>query len=201
MTADARADVAAGTVADTLWRLRGVWHDVLTAFHPDGTPMSHDEHGSVPGPYPYENLVYIDFDGAAYAQTNVTVKGRPLHARSFTATLVDGVLVWDHLGTDDPGHIGVGAGDGAVIFTSRRNDHEGGVAYSEPDLVQLLGEDTRRRTTFLYRFGELVRTLRVDGERIATDPTVRVAWDPRGAEGPVHDGRLTTNAFTGGTDE
>lgn len=190
-----------GSVVETLSRMRGVWHDTLTAYHPDGTPMGFDDVGSVHGPFPYDNLVYIDFDGTRLTQTNVTFRGRPVHVRTFQAEVVDGVLRFATLGPEDPGHIGVGAGPDTVIYTAARNDHDGVVAYAEPDLVQLTGPATRTRTTFLYRGGALVRTMAVRGYRVAATAERRVADDPRGPDGPVHETTSTTAAFTGGTDD
>jgi hypothetical protein len=193
--------VTAGSVRETLSRMRGVWHDTVTAFHPDGTAMTVDEVGSVHGPYPYDNLVYIDLDGDAYTQTNVTFRGRPLHVRTFHAKIIDGVLRFDQLGPDDPGHVGVSAGPDRIVFAPARTDHAGVGRYSEPDLVELTGPATRQRTTFLYRDGHLVRTLSVRGHRVAATADRRVPDDPRGQHGPPHAGRAsTTAAFTGGTD-
>lgn len=189
-----------GSVVDTLLRMRGVWHDTLHAFHPDGTPMPFDEVGSVHGPFPYDNLVYVDFDGEVYRQTNVTFRGRPLKVRSFEAKVVDGVLRFDPLGPRDPGHVGISAGPGRLIFCPATTDHPGLSHYSEPDFVELTGSGTRQRTTMLYRGGELVRTLAVSGIRLAATADRRVPDDPRGADGPVHELHSTTQAFTGGTD-
>ncbi|MEZ5267242.1 MAG: hypothetical protein R2789_01280 [Microthrixaceae bacterium] len=72
--------------------MTGVWHDHLEAFDPEGTPIAHDEHGGVPGPFPYDNLVYFDFDGSTVTQTNVTFAGREPKVRTFESDLVDGVL-------------------------------------------------------------------------------------------------------------
>lgn len=191
---------ATGSVRDTLLRMRGVWHDTLHAFHPDGTPMHHDEVGSVHGPFPYDNLVYIDVDGDVYRQTNVTFRGRPTKVRSFEAHIVDGVLRFATLGPDDPGHVGVSAGPGRLIFCPTTTDHPGLSRYSEPDFVELTGPGTRQRTTMLYRGGELVRTLAVSGVRLAATADHRVPDDPRGPDGPVHEPASTTSAFTGGTD-
>jgi hypothetical protein len=189
-----------GSVVDTLLRMRGVWHDTLHAFHPDGTPMEHDSVGSVHGPFPYDNLVYIDFDGQVYRQTNVTFRGRPTKVRSFTAHIVDGVLHFARLGPDDPGHVGVSAGPGRIIFCSSRTDAPGLHEYNEPDYVEVTGPGTRQRTTMLYRHGVLVRTLAVSGVRLAATADRRLPDDPRGPDGPVHQDTSTTNAFTGGTD-
>ena len=72
-----------GSVAHNLMLMRGVWHDRIELFELDGSPREHDTQGGTPGASPYENLVYIDFDGVELRQTNVTFRGRPLHVRSF----------------------------------------------------------------------------------------------------------------------
>jgi hypothetical protein len=187
-------------LADTLSSMCGVWHDVLHAFHPDGTAMAEDTVGSTQGPFPYDNLVYVDFDGTTYRQTNVTFRGRPLKVRSFEARVTGGVLRFARLGPEDPGHVGVGAGHGRLVFCAARNDQVGTRAYDEPDVVELLDEHTRRRTTILYRHGALVRTMAVTGTRVAATAGRRVPLDPRGIDGPVHELPSTTLAFTGGTD-
>lgn len=189
------------SVEQTLRAMVGTWHDRLEAFTPAGQPVSHDEFGSTVGAYPYDNLVYVDFDGERYVQTNVLFRGRPLHVRTFTGTMRDGVLFFDHLGPEAPQHVGVSAGPGRIVFTSRRLDDAGLLQYAEPDYVQLVGDERRERTTVLYRGGELVRTLRVTGVRLSRRTTTRHELDPRGADGPVHDGLPQTLAFTGATDD
>ncbi len=189
------------SVVATLHEMVGVWHDHLEAFTPAGEPVTNDEHGSTVGPYPYDNLVYVDFDGTRYVQTNVLFRGRPLHARTFTGTVRDGVLFFDHLGPQAPQHVGVSAGPDRIVYLPQRLDHPGLQNYSEPDYVQLTGDDTRERTTVLYRGGEVVRTLRVTGTRLARSTDRRHEWDPREGDGPVHDGNLATLAFTGGRDD
>ncbi len=188
------------TVAETLHQMVGVWHDHLEAFTPAGDPVAHDEHGSTVGPYPYDNLVYVDFDGIDYVQTNVLCKGREPHCRTFSGTIRDGVLFFNHLGSNAPQHVGVSAGPGRIVYCSQRLDHPGLLNYAEPDYVQLTGADTRERTTMLYRGGELVRTLRVTGTRLARTTDQRHDLDPRGPGTAVHDGTLHTKAFLGGHD-
>ena len=163
----------------------GVWQDHLEAFAPDGTALAHDEHGGAPGPMPYDNLVYIDFDGTNYHQSNVVLSGRDPHVRSFSATVSDGVLTFAKLGPDAPTHVGVSGGPGIIWFLAR-DIGEGWQHYSEPDIITLTG-DRRTRHTALWRDGRLARTLAVTGVRRSIDPTVRVADDPRGPDGPVHD--------------
>jgi hypothetical protein len=190
---------APGSVAANVALLRGVWHDRLTAFHPDGTPMAVDEVGSVRGSFPYDNLVYIDVEGDRYTQTNVTFRGRPLHTRTFTARLAGGVLRFDPLGPEDPGHIGVAAGPGHLVFLPERLD-DAVRTFSDPDYLRI-GLAERTRVTTLYRDGVVVRTLLAEGVRLSPVADRRMAWDPRGPDGPVHDERSTTRAFEGGHDD
>lgn len=182
------------TLVDNLLAMRGVWQDHMTAWTPAGDAMPYDEFGGQPGPFPYDNLVYVDFDGERYEQTNVTFRGRPLHVRTFTGRVVDGVLEFDALGPDDPGHIGVGGGPGVIVYLPRRLDRESLQRFSDPDVITFDGR-TRSRITTLYRGAELVRVCTVDGVRLSNDPTLRVSWDPRGEAGPVHAMRSVTNVY------
>ncbi len=188
-----------GTVLDNLALFRGVWHDVVSGHAPDGTELVHDEHGGTPGPLPYEQLVYIDVrddDGQVrYEQTNVVLRGRDAHARSFGGTVRDGVLVFDRLGPEAPTMLGVSGGPGVLVFLPERTDGADITRFYDPDYIRHLGGDQRTRTTTLYRDGVLRRVLSVRGTRITTDPTRRVAHDPRGGAGPVHDGGRTTRVY------
>jgi hypothetical protein len=182
-------------VLANLQAMRGVWHDRLAATDPSGAPLSFDPHGGTPGPLPYENLVYVDVDDEGrFRQTNVVLRGRDAHARSFTGSVVDGVLVFDALGPEDPGHVGVSGGPGVLVFLPRRLDAPSLQRFSDPDVI-LFDARSRTRITTLYRHGELVRVLTVSGYRVADDPASRVAWDPRGADGPVHEERSTTRVY------
>ena len=173
--------------------MRGVWRDRLHATGPDGVELRQDEAGGVPGAFPYENLVYVDLDDGAYTQTNVVLSGRELHERTFTATVTDGVLRFDHLGPEAPAHLGVSAGAGLIWFVAESITHEGVGRYAEPDLIRIEG-DRRWRDTVLWRHGALARLLHVEGERVGRDTTTRHPLDPRGTEGPVHGERsVTTN--------
>lgn len=187
----------AGTVGHTLTQLVGVWHDHLEVYDPAGQPLAEDAHSGTPGAAPWDNLVYIDFDGQRYRQTNVTFRGRPLHVRSFAGELRAGVLVFDRLGPEAPEHIGVGAGPGVLIFCPRAVD-DAWQRYSEPDVIRLLGPGQRTRTTVLYRHGVVVRTLTAYGVRLSPSTAQRLAWDPRGAEGPVHPAPGETQVFRRG---
>jgi len=184
-----------GDVLDNLRALRGVWHDHLSGYEPSGLPLEHDRHGGLPGPMPYENLVYLDVTGdGAYTQTNVVLRGRDPHVRTFTGRVVDGVLVFDALGPEDPGHVGVSGGPGVLVFLPRRLDAPSLQRFSDPDVITFDGH-ARTRITTLYRHGEVVRVCTVKGYRVAADPTVRVAWDPRGQSGPVHEPRSVTRVY------
>jgi hypothetical protein len=189
-----------GTVGYLLVAMCGVWHDRLELCALDGTPLAYDPHGSVPGPSPYDNLVYIEFDGETYRQTNVTFHGRPLKWRSFTGVLREGVLHFDRLGPADPGHIGIAAGPDTLIFTPRVIDDSLKV-FSEPDYIRLIGTSERTRTTVLYKGGVAVRTLNVRGWKVAPTAARRMPYDPRGAEGDVHEPRSITQAFVSGHDK
>lgn len=186
-----------GTVGHTLMQMRGVWSDHVEIFDLSGRPLPEDVKSGTPGAAPFDNLVYVDFDGERYQQTNVTWRGRPLHVRTFTGMLREGVLFFDKLGPDDPDHIGASGGPGILFFSGRRVT-DAWSRYAEPDCIRLIAPGRRTRTTLLYRDGEAVRTLTAYGERIAVDPSRRLAWDPRGPEGPVHAPRSETQVFRGG---
>ena len=184
-----------GTVGHLLMEMRGVWHDHIEVFSLDGQMLAEDTHSGTPGSAPWDNLVYIDFDGERYCQTNVTFQGRPLHSRTFEGTLTDGVLVFDKLGPEAPEHVGVSAGPNMLIFGAREVT-EGFHRYAEPDFINLSNFGrTRTRTTLLYRNGKAVRTMRAMGTKLRPMANERVMFDPRGAEGPVHERRKDTLAF------
>ena len=187
---------AAGTVGHTLERMRGVWHDRVEIYDLSGVPLGFDELSGSPGPAPFDNLVYVDFDGCEYRQTNVTFRGRPVATRTFTGTLVDGVLVFHRLGPEAPEHIGVSGGPGVLFFSTRSiTDHCR--RYSEPDCVRLLDDHRRTRTTLLYRNGTAVRTLTAEGVRLTPTCDERVSVDPRGEGGPVHQVPGATRVWVG----
>lgn len=182
-----------GSVGYNLNLMRGIWHDRLELFELDGTPRFFDTQGGTPGNSPFENLVYIDFDGENFRQTNVTFRGRPVHVRSFTGKLIEGILHFDKLGAKDPGHVGVSGGIGVLIFTPKIID-DSWMSYSEPDYISITG-NTRTRNTMLYRDGKLVRTLSVIGHKLSPVADKRMSFDPRGAEGDIHEVKSTTNVF------
>lgn len=181
-------------LADDLAAMAGVWHDHLEAFEPGGIPVSEDPHGGVPGPFPYDNLVYLDFDGTTVTQTNVTFRGRETKVRTFESDLVDGVLRFRRLGPDAPQHIGVSGGPGIIWFVPESWNEPGLGRYSEPDHIRIDG-DRRWRTTVLYRHGPLVRTMLVTGERVGADTSTRHELDPRGPGVEVHERRDVTHHF------
>ncbi len=184
-----------GSVGHALVTMRGVWHDHIAAYTLAGAPLPHDSWAGAPGDTPFDNLVYIDFDGELYQQTNVTFAGRPLHVRSFTARLHEGVLYFDKLGPDAPQHIGISGGVGVLWFLAQNNTDEPLSRYSEPDCITLDGYNQRTRMTVLYRNGVAVRTLTARGVRLAPTAHRRLPWDPRGPDGPVHEARSVTQVY------
>ncbi len=187
-------------VAEALLQMRGAWRERVELYQLSGEALAYDEHAGAPGAAPFENLVYVDFDGRNYRQTNVAFKGRPLHARSFSGAMEDDVLVFHPLGPGAPEHIGVSGGPGILVFAPRRVD-EAWQRYAEPDVVRLVPPDGRVRTTLLYRNGLAVRTLSAHGERISQSTERRLPFDPRGAEGAVHEGSGGDSAVWQGPDK
>ncbi len=183
-----------GSVGHTLSRMVGVWHDRVEIFSPNGTPLDEDPASGTPGPSPYENLVYVSFDGVRYTQTNVAFRGRKVAHRTFSGQLIDGVLHFDKLGDKDPGHIGVSGGPGILFFVASELG-DGALKYCEPDCVRLLGPAERTRTTVLYRDGRVVRTLTAYGAKVAPTADQRLPSDPRGTDGPPHQEREATRVF------
>jgi len=185
---------ALGTVAHTLMAMRGVWHDHVEIFDLAGQPLDEDSLAGSPGSAPFDNLVYVDFDGENFRQTNVTFRGRPVTAKTFSGKVIDGTLVFDRLGPNAPEHIGAGAGPG-TLFLNARKVGEAWSHYLEPDVLTLLNPTERTRITMLYRNGVAVRTLRAHGTRLAPSAEQRVSWDPRGEDGPVHQASAFTDVF------
>jgi hypothetical protein len=184
---------SSSTVHDNLMAMRGVWHDHLQGYAPDGSALTFDQFGAIQGPYPFEYLVYIDFDGQTFRQTAVVVAGRAPAARSFSAQFEDGYLRFASNGPGDPGIVGVSGGPNMLVFTpavladTLWNFHD-------PDWITFTAS-TRQRVTTLYRGGQLRRILRVDGVRVADEADRRVEWDPRGADGPVHAEAITSKVY------
>lgn len=185
---------ATGTVGQMLEDMVGVWHDHVTAYDLAGKPLEADNFSGASGALPFDNLVYVDFDGETYRQTNVTFRGRPLHIRSFTGVLRDGILHFDKLGPNDPGHIGVSGGANILIFASQQYN-DATLRYSEPDFIHLLAPNQRLRSTILYRDGIAVRTLCARGYKLTPTAVRRLDFDPRGAEGDPHDARSVTYVY------
>ena len=185
---------ALGTVAHTLLAMRGVWLDHVEIFNLAGQPLDEDPLAGSPGKAPFDNLVYVDFDGENFCQTNVTFRGRPLAVKTFSGRLIDGTLVFDRLGPNAPEHIGASAGPGTLFLNARRVG-EAWSHYLEPDVLTLLSPIERTRVTMLYRNGVAVRTLRAHGTRLAPSAAQRMDWDPRGIDGPVHQQSAFTDVF------
>ena len=185
-----------------LFAMVGVWHDHLTAWDTRGHALDHDPFGGVPGPFPYDNLVYCDFDGTVWTQTNVTFRGRDLAVRTFEADVADGTLTFRRLGPEAPEHVGVSGGPGLIWFVSRSLADPGLQRYCEPDLIRLEvpsdGSPARRwRTTVLWRDAELVRPMLVEGVRVSVDASRPHDGDPRGADAAVHQDRSVTEHYRG----
>jgi hypothetical protein len=176
-----------GDVATTLLSMAGVWHDRIVLYHLDGTPLENDtKAGSgTPGSSPFENLVYISFDGQDFALTNVHIAGRPPIAKTFRGKMRDGLLVFDRLGKGAYENVGMSGGPGILTFNAPALDNACEV-YMEPDFIIMTSPTTRVRHTVLYREGKAVRTLTAKGEKISHDASARHALDPRGPDGPVH---------------
>ncbi|MFM7065045.1 MAG: hypothetical protein ACKO04_16405 [Actinomycetes bacterium] len=191
------------TLADDLSSMVGVWHDRLTAWDATGVELQEDPFGGVPGPFPYENLVYCDFDGRTWRQTNVTFRGRPVHQRSFEADVVDGTLRFRTLGPEAPVHVGVSGGPGLIWFVAEQLGHPGLQRYCEPDLIRIEVPENesaehparRWRTTVLWRDGVLVRPMLVEGIRLTRDTSRPHALDPRGPDAEVHGDRSSTRQY------
>jgi hypothetical protein len=184
-----------GSVAHTLSRMRGIWREHVDLFDPSGRALGEDAHSGSPGPAPYERIVYIDFDGEHYLQTNVSCAGRPLEVRTFRGALRDGMLVFERLGPEAPEHVGISGGPGAMVFCAREVD-DAWRRYSEPDVITLHGGGRRTRVTVLWRDGLVRRTLRAEGVQLSARADRRVSFDPRGADGDVHDRPLPTRVFS-----
>ena len=179
---------AIGSVGHNLMLLRGTWHDHIELYNLDGTPLDDDSaagSGS-PGPGPFDNLVYIDFDGERFSLTNVHFRGREPGAKTFTGALRDNLLVFDSLGPGAYENIGMSGGPGILCFNARQLGAATGT-YMEPDFIALTAPGERVRHTVLYRHGEAVRTLTARGTRLSPSCERRHPLDPRGEDGPVHE--------------
>ncbi|MBT7718818.1 MAG: hypothetical protein HN744_05420 [Halieaceae bacterium] len=177
-----------GSVGHNLMLLRGTWHDHIELYNLDGTPLEDDScagSGS-PGPGPFDNLVYIDFDGHKLSLTNVHIRGREPAAKTFTGKIRGDLLVFDPLGPGAYENVGMSGGPGILTFNARKLDAASEV-YMEPDFIMLTAPGERVRHTVLYRHGEAVRTLTAKGTRLWPTCDQRHPLDPRGSDGLVHE--------------
>lgn len=186
-----------GSVGHNLLLLRGTWHDHIELYNLDGTPLDDDSAAGsgTPGPGPFDNLVYIDFDGERLTLTNVHLRGREVAAKTFSGKLIDNVLVFDALGPGAYENIGVSGGPGILTFSARTLNKATDV-YVEPDFIVLTAPGERIRHTLLYRHGEAVRTLTARGTRLLPTCDTRHSLDPRGTDGPVHEEPFSATLWT-----
>ena len=175
-----------GSVQYNLSLLNGTWHDHVELFELDGSELSEDSLAGSPGESPFENLVYIDFDGERLSLTNVHIRGRAPSAKTFTGRMRDGLLVFDSLGPGAYENVGISGGPGILTFTARELGDATDV-YAEPDFIIVTADGERTRHTVLYRNGKAVRTLTARGKRLDRECSVRHELDPRGPVGPVHE--------------
>jgi len=175
-----------GSVAYNLGLLHGTWHDTVEIFELDGSELSEDSLAGSPGDSPFENLVYIDFDGKSLKLTNVHIRGREPAAKTFTGSMRDGLLVFDELGPGAYENVGMSGGPGILTFGPRELNRATDV-YAEPDFIIVTAAGKRTRHTVLYRHGKAIRTLTARGERLVESCDTRHELDPRGIEGPVHE--------------
>jgi len=186
-----------GSVGYNLMLLRGTWHDHIELYNLDGTPLDDDStagSGS-PGPGPFDNLVYIDFDGEQLSLTNVHIRGREAAAKTFTGRMRDELLIFDPLGPGAYENIGMSGGPGILTFNARQLDPSTDV-YMEPDFIMLTAPGERVRHTVLYRNGEAVRTLTAKGTRLWPSCDRRHPLDPRGEDGPVHEQPFSSSIWS-----
>jgi hypothetical protein len=186
-----------GSVGYNLMLLRGTWHDHIELYNLDGTPLEDDStagSGS-PGPGPFDNLVYIDFDGHQLSLTNVHIRGREPAAKTFTGKMRDDLLVFDPLGPGAYENIGMSGGPGILTFNARQLDASTDV-YMEPDFIMLTAPGERVRHTVLYRHGKAVRTLTAKGTRLWPSCERRHTLDPRGEQGPVHEAPFSSTIWS-----
>ncbi len=175
-----------GSVAHNLLQLHGIWHDHIDLFELDGQSLADDPQSGTPGAGPFENLVYIDFDGTELKLTNVHLRGREPSAKTFSGRMQDDVFVFDSLGPGGYENIGVSGGPGILTFTARTLGEATDV-YMEPDFIIQTAPDRRTRHTVLYRNGQAIRTLTAVGKRLTDSCDSRHELDPRGTDGPVHE--------------
>ena len=189
-------DYPAGSVRYNLDLLRGTWHDRVELFELDGGALALDRLAGSPGASPFENLVYIDFDGERLRLTNVHIRGRPASAKTFTGRMRGGLLVFDPLGPGAYENVGMSGGPGILTFSARELGDAAGI-YLEPDFIAVTGDGERLRHTVLYRHGAAVRTLTARGTRLTRRCDRRHEWDPRGPRGPVHEEPFKADIWSG----
>ncbi|WP_187276366.1 hypothetical protein [Parahaliea maris] len=187
-----------GSVGHTLQQLHGVWHDHIELFNLDGSRLDDDSAAGAgtPGPGPFDNLVYIDFDGETLQLTNIHIRGREPGVKTFAGYMRDGLLVFDSLGPGAYENIGMSGGPGILTFSARHLDGATNV-YMEPDFIMLTAPGERIRHTVLYRHGAAVRTLTARGTRLWPSCTRRHPLDPRGSDGPVHETPFQSSIWSG----
>ncbi|WP_448212038.1 hypothetical protein [Colwellia sp. MEBiC06753] len=187
---------AVGSVGHTLMQLRGTWHDSVELFELDGSPLADDTvaGSGTPGMSPFDNIVYIDFDGENFAITNVHFRGRPAGAKTFTGKLIDGVLVFDPMGPGSYKNVGMSGGPGILTFTGAELNEATSV-YMEPDFIIVTAPGHRTRHTVLYRDGIATRTLTARGVRLSPSCDKRHELDSRGLQGDVHEQPFQANIW------
>lgn len=186
-----------GSVGYNLMLLRGTWHDHIELYNLDGTPLDDDSSAGSgsPGAGPFDNLVYIDFDGRQFSLTNVHIRGRESAAKTFTGAMRDNLLVFDPLGPGAYENIGMSGGPGILTFNARELGKPTDT-YMEPDFIMLTAPGERVRHTVLYRHGKAVRTLTAKGTRLWPTCERRHTLDPRGEDGPVHEKPFSANIWS-----
>lgn len=188
------SDYPDGSVQANLDLLRGTWHDRIELFDLDGTALTEDSRAGSPGKSPFENLVYIDFDGRRLRLTNVHIRGRAAAAKTFTGSMRDGLLVFDALGPGAYENIAMSGGPGILTFSARALGSATQI-YVEPDFIVITGDGERIRHTVLYRDGVAVRTLTGRARRLTRRCDRRHGRDPRGPDGPVHEVPFKANIW------
>ena len=158
-----------GSVGYNLMLLRGTWHDHIELYNLDGTPLDDDStagSGS-PGPGPFDNLVYIDFDGEKLSLTNVHIRGRPLAAKTFTGRLRGDLLIFDPLGPGAYENVGMSGGPGILTFNARQLGAATDI-YMEPDFIMLTAPGERVR----FHVSTTAPHFALEVQRDGAEPTI-----------------------------
>ncbi len=184
------------SVSSTLLAMRGVWHDVIHLYELDGSELKNDANAGsgTPGDSPFENIVYLDFDGTNLTLTNVHIKGRPVAAKTFTGKIVNDLLVFDPLGKGAYENIGMSGGAGIITFNARQLSRATDI-YMEPDFIMQLSPTERVRHTVLYRHKMAARTLTAKGKKLSDDCSIRHAVDPRAEGENVHEAPFVSSIW------